>query len=224
MNVNTNITLKNNETYYAITTKTITITFNKNGASDIASSSKQCLLKNGDTSTGCVVRTPSITPASGFTTVGWGTSASAIKGVSPNSDITVTADKTYYAVTRKTLTATFATNGAASISSTSVGCLVYNGSTNGCAVLTPTITAASGFTALGWASAASAQAATTIQTASVAQNASTTIKNDTTFYAITQSSTEITVTFKQNGTGTPDTTRKCRLYNTGNLPFLTKDK
>ncbi len=212
LNVNTDVTIKNNVTYNAITTKTITVTFNKNGASDIAYTSKQCVLKKGDTSTGCVVRTPAITPASGFTTVGWGTSASAIKGTSPNSDVTVTADKNYYAVTRKTLTATFVSNGASSISSTSASCLIYNGSTSGCSVSTPTITPKTGFTVLGWANVSSSQAAST-QTASVNQNATTTIKADTTFYAITQSSTEITVTFKQNGTGTSDTTRKCRIYN-----------
>ena len=57
------------------------------------------------TSTGCSVTSPTITPGSGKTAVGWNTSSSATTSAwSANSSKTFTANATYYAITKSTTT------------------------------------------------------------------------------------------------------------------------
>ena len=77
MNQNTAKSLSANATYYAVTKKDVTITFNKNGASTQTNSSgtavsdatvtRACTIWN--TATTCSVTSPTIVAASGFTVV-----------------------------------------------------------------------------------------------------------------------------------------------------------
>lgn len=88
-------------TYYAITSKVLTATFNKNNTSDISTNSGNCTIYN--TGTSCSVTTPTITASTGYTVLGWNTSSSATTAsVNVNSDLSITSNTTYYAIQTKT--------------------------------------------------------------------------------------------------------------------------
>ena len=68
---NVEVSLKNNITYYAITSKVLTANFDSNGATS-SHNKKECIFYNTDSS--CEVTTPTIT-RNGYNIVGWGTSS-----------------------------------------------------------------------------------------------------------------------------------------------------
>lgn len=143
-NTNTNIILNANTDFYAITSKTLTATFNSNGA-NVSENSKKCTVYNNETS--CTITAPLIT-RSGYNIVGWGdNAASTTKTINIGESISLNKDSTYYAVTYKTLTAYFDAN-RSSISKEQASCNIYNIS-NSCSVQTPTISRTN-YTALGW--------------------------------------------------------------------------
>ena len=90
-----------------VTGKTYVATFNKNGADSVGSASISCTVTTGSN---CSVTAPSIT-RSGYTIIGWNTSASAQTGYSVNTSITLTGNVTYNAITKKDVTVTFYKNG-----------------------------------------------------------------------------------------------------------------
>ena len=125
-------------------TKTVTVTFDKNGASSIGATSKTCTYDT-TTASSCTVKTPTISRTGG-TVVGWGTSASATsKSVGTNTNISVSGDKTYFAVTYVGISATFSFNQGAhkninnlanASRDTKLTCNKYNTNTT-CNVTTP---------------------------------------------------------------------------------------
>ena len=183
------ITISKNQKLYAITYKTYTATFDKNGADTINKTSASCKVYNKNTS--CSVASPTIT-RNGATVVGWGTKATDTTVIAKEKGIiALSADKTYYAVTYKTATAIFNKNGADSISKTSASCKAYNKS-KVCKVTSPTITK-NGSKILGWATANNA---TTVLASSGGQVSATYTFNQN-YYAIT--SKTFTATFDKNG-------------------------
>ncbi len=210
VSVGDKITVNKGITYYAVTKSNspYTITFNKNGANTISSNSSSCYRYNGSSS--CIVKMPSITPASGFSVIGWGNSeSSTTKVANTNQNININKNTTYYAITRSSgsYKATFNKNGSKSIGSTSQPCYRYNGSSN-CTVKMPSITPASGFSTLGWSTTSNATSAT----ASVNQDVN--INKNITYYAITRSSGSYTVTFNKNGAKSiRSTSLPCYRYN-----------
>ena len=175
------------EDYYAITSKKVTITFDKNGASSIGSNSQSCTIYNSNTS--CDITSPNITAASGFTVLGWNTSSTDIdSGWDVNTVKSFNNNATYYAITKSLnpFTATFNANGA-SISSNSASCYRYNGNSS-CKVTTPTITR-SGFTITGWGTSANAT------TAAIKSGASAELNNNIAYYAVT--SKLVTITYSK---------------------------
>ena len=123
--------------------KTVTISFNPNGASgSVVTRSCDYYI---DTQTGCSVASPGIS-RSGYTAVGWNTSSSATSsGWNAGASKTVSSDTTYYAITYKTIKANFSFNistyrninnltGGSRDSSAS--CNAYNNNTS-CNVTTP---------------------------------------------------------------------------------------
>ena len=109
--VGANLTLTGNTTYYALTSKGITITFNRNNAASITPSggsastetslTQSCTIRNAATT--CNVTSPKITaPSNTPTVVGWNTSANATTSAwSVNTAKAFSANATYYAITRK---------------------------------------------------------------------------------------------------------------------------
>ena len=155
--------------------------------------------------------------ASGFTIKGYSTGATTYSGYwTHNTQKTgLTADANWYAQSEKaaiTHTATFNPNGNGTSSlSTPTGCskdsstgvitctctraAVYNGASQAanCSITSPTITAPSGFTVVGFNTSSTATSSAWNQT--TAANVSANSTN----YAITKNTTAITITFYRNG-------------------------
>ena len=174
-------------TLYAIWKKTVTITFNGNGAT-IDKTSATCDMYNADT--GCIVTFPTIT-RSGFTITGFNTSSSATTAtVESGKEASVSSNATYYAITSKEIAVTFYRNGAASITpsggsastatSLTQKCTIRNSATN-CSITSPTITASSNTpTVLGWNISSSSTSS------SWSQSTSKTFTANASYYAITK--------------------------------------
>jgi len=149
-NHNTAKAVSVNTTYYAVTksTSAYTATFNANGATSVGSSSLSCYRYNGSSS--CTVTAPSIT-RSGFTITGWNTSASATtSSLNVGATLTLTSNPTYYAITKKVVTMTYAKDSTVSaVGATSGTCTIQN-TVTACAVTLPSITPLTGYTTLGW--------------------------------------------------------------------------
>ncbi len=178
---------------------TYVATFNKNGATSIGSSSLSCKVTSGST---CSITLPTIT-RSGFTIAGWNTSASAKTGTAASQSITLSSNKTYYAITHKDVTITFNRNnntnqtvsgGSASTETTvKQSCEIWNSSTT-CSITSPTITAPSGFTVNGYSSSA------TTYSNYWKVNTSKAVSANATWYAqSTKAARTITITFNKNG-------------------------
>ena len=167
-------TSNNNNTWYAITSKRVTASFNANGATSIGSTAQSCTMYN--TSASCNITTPSIT-RSGFTITGWGTSASATTAeVKANTSTSINSNKTYYAVTSKVVTMTYNRgSNVSSIGSTSGTCTIRNSATN-CQVTLPSITPSAGYSSVGWSTTNGA-------TTGTAAGSKLTVSNNATYYA-----------------------------------------
>ena len=228
--VGANLTLTGNTTYYALTSKGITITFNRNNAASITPSggsastetslTQSCTIRNAATT--CNVTSPKITaPSNTPTVVGWNTSANATTSAwSVNTAKAFSANATYYAITRKdavTRTATFTVQdtNAATTSATSATCTIaatYNGKAQGtsCTAKAPTLTAKSGYTVIGWNTNKSATSS------SVANGANVTLSSNPTYYSITKNNTNLKGTFTvqdSNAVTASATSVSCTRYN-----------
>ena len=207
---NTAKNIASSTTYYAITKSDaqITVGFNANGASSIGSTSLSCYRYNGSST--CNITSPTITAASGFSVLGWNTSATATTSAWAVGDAKAfSANATYYAITKSNaqITVGFNANGASAIGSTSLSCYRYNGSST-CNITSPTITAASGFSVLGWNTSASAT------TSAWAVGDAKAFSANGTYYAITRSTAQITITFnKNNASSISSTSQGCYRYN-----------
>ena len=204
-----------------------TATFNPNGNGTSALSTPTGCSKNSSTgvitctctvaddASNCSVNSPTITAPSNTPSIcGYteSTTASTTCGIANSATITLTGNKTYYAQTYKaaiTHTATFYLNGASkqtnasgtavtdnTVTRTCTRAAVYNGATQdaSCSITSPTITAASGFTVVGYNTSSTATSSTWNQ-----NTAKTGITGNLTYYAITKSSDQITITFYKNG-------------------------
>lgn len=120
--INSSITLDKDKTIYAITSKKLTATFKGNGAS-VSSSSSSCNIYN--TAKTCNVAAPTIT-RSGWTILGFSTNKNATTGSTAK---TLSAGKTYYAITKKNIKVTFDSKGAETIEYKSKSCTIYNSQT-----------------------------------------------------------------------------------------------
>lgn len=103
-------------------THTYKVTFNGNGAS-VSSSSSSCNIYN--TAKTCNVAAPTIT-RSGWTILGFSTNKNATTGSTAK---TLSAGKTYYAITKKNIKVTFDSKGAETIEYKSKSCTIYNSQT-----------------------------------------------------------------------------------------------
>ena len=144
----TNVTLTSGTTWYAQTQKvavTLSASFNANGATLSSTTSQSCTLgvvyNGASQATSCTVSAPTIT-RSGYTVVGFNTSASSISNHSAYSTstgkITLTTSLngvTWYAVTYQSISASFNYYNSG-IKSTSANCNRYNTSTS-CTVTVP---------------------------------------------------------------------------------------
>lgn len=218
----TELEITKNTTYYAITKKNITITFDSNGSDASTNNVLNCSIYNANDN--CQITTPKIY-RSGATVVGWSEEKNSKDSeISENKTINVKDNKTYYAITYKRITATFEPNGADSVSESQKSCVYYNAE-NGCTITTSDITRDS-WNILGWNTNKNATKA------SVKENTEISIKNNTIYYAITYK--KVTATFYKNnadslGNCTTKTstgcTETCNIYNLNtscevNIPYI----
>lgn len=87
----------NGITYYAITSKNLVATFDKNTTSSISKTSDSCTIYNAQAS--CNVTSPTITATSGNKVIGWSDNPSATtKQYDSGAVIPISTAKTYYAI------------------------------------------------------------------------------------------------------------------------------
>ena len=196
--------------YYAVTKSSSQYTayfYMGTGVSSIGGSSRSCSRYNGASS--CKVSAPSITAKSGYTVQGWNTSKTATAAsVKVGGSIILSGNKSYYTVTKpvpRTYTATFYPNG--SKNSTMTRSCTTSGTSTSCKITTPGISAASGFTVVGWGTSSYST------TKSVSTYTSITLSGNKVYYAVTRGS--FTATFKKgsNVSSIGTTSRTCYRYN-----------
>ncbi len=217
-------TANSNITLYAIWKKTVTITFDPNGATSIGSASTTAITLSCDMwneATSCSITSPTITASSNTpTVVGFNTSQNGTTSSwSANTEKSVSDSATYYAITKKdsiTYTAKFNANGATLSTAEDQTCTIvasYNGhaqSTN-CSLIAPTITR-DGYTVVGYnvsANDTSNNTAYNTSTKSLMISANT---NNITWYPITYKT--ITVSYDANGGSGTMEPSTCNMYNT----------
>lgn len=194
------ITIYNDDTYYAITYKELKASFKANGSS-MEDAYKTCKVYNKETS--CTIKTPFIT-RDGYNVIGWGNSSTATtKSAGANTNIILNSNAEFFAITSKTLVATFNSNGA-SVSEGTKKCTIYN-TQNTCTITSPSITR-NDYNIVGWGNSASS----TTKSVNIGENIS--LKNDTTYYAITYK--VLTATFNSNKASISKDKVTCNLYNT----------
>ena len=212
-----------NTTLYAIFKKTLTVTFNKNGAasqttSDGISSSEATVTESCDlynNLTSCEVTAPTITASTNTPSVyGYAEDADAHTSTwNQNTSKVVTANATYYAQTyaaEKVLTVTFTRdeNSVESIGSTAGSCTIaetYNGTVQDASCIasakTPSFTVKEGYVALGWFLPTN-----TTTTPDLAVNANVELTESVTYIAKGRAAQASEVSYDSNATGLKDPT------------------
>ena len=139
---------------------------------------------------------------SGYTFVGWGSSASDTTAVNqPGGTYTGNSAYTYYAIWKKTITLTYNANGGSSAPSAQ-SANVYNATTSYKFTLSSTKPTRTGYTFLGWSTSSTATSA------SYSPGGNITLSSSDTLYAIWQIIT-YSVTYNANGgTGAPNSQTK----------------
>lgn len=187
-NVNTQKAVSTSGKWFAVTKKSVTITFNKNGAAaqtddgitaiSEATLTKTCTMYNNQTS--CNITTPTII-RNGYTIVGYNTSTtSQTSGWNVNTQKAVSANATWYAVTKKVVRITWSANGA-TIGSTADSCTIWNNATS-CNIWSPEISRENYFI-IGWNTNSSAT------TSSWDVGTVKSVSDSATYYAITELAT-----------------------------------
>ena len=178
-------------------THTYKVTFNGNGAS-VTKGELSC----STTGLSCKIKLPEIKRDNGII-IGYSENANATTPqYKVGQEISVTENKTLYAITAKKITLTINGNGA-TVSKSSVTCNIYNTGKN-CKVTTPTITR-SGYSIIGFNSNANAtQPEYKVST-------SVNIDKDKTIYAITSKKLKLTV--NGNGAKVTKSSVTCNVYN-----------
>ena len=190
----------------APTTYTFVAQFLGNGAT-ASSFSTSCTT----TGSSCTVRAAGIS-RSGYEILGWSTNPNATTSdYAVGADIIIHGNTRLYAITKKVATLTFEIrdSSAATASATSASCVIYN-TAQSCNVATPTLTAKTGYTALGWSAAATSTAT------NYAPNATATISNNGKLYSNTHQTAPLTATFSISDSAAATQSggvTSCLLYN-----------
>ena len=178
-------------------TYTYKVTFNGNGAS-VTKGELSC----STTGLSCKIKLPEIKRDNGII-IGYSENANATTPqYKVGQEISVTENKTLYAITAKKITLSINGNGA-TVKDTEKKCYIYNKKTS-CKITTPMISR-SGYSIIGFNSNANAK------TAGYKTNASITIDKDKTIYAIT--SKKLTLTVNGNGAKVTKSSVTCNVYN-----------
>ena len=166
-----NVTITVNEIVVIPTKKTINATFAANGAS-LSKTADSCTT----TLSNCAVTLPSFS-RDGYNIIGYSTNPNATTAeYKIGESVYISIDTTFYAITGKTVTATFSPSSY--VSSTSASCTMYNTSTS-CTIKTPNISRPN-YASLGFNTNSNAS------NGSIGANANSNINSNVTYYAITR--------------------------------------
>lgn len=191
-----------NTVLYALAYSTIQMSFDKNGADSISSTSMNCRVINNNE--GCHVTLP-IIKKDGAEVLGWSTDPNAKEAEYRNdSKSLINESIKLYAITRSVVNIDFDKNGADSITNTRVTCTYYN-KDKSCNIKTPIIRR-NGASIIGWDKDSNSHNAT------LGQDETITVKKSAKYYAIT--SVPISIYFDRNGaTAIGFTNQSCTYYN-----------
>lgn len=192
------ISISSDINLYAVFKKSFVIKFDSNGSS-VRVSDIKCDLYNQST---CNFSFPSIT-RDGYEIIGWSENKDATSGYKVGSKLSVNDNKTYYAITRKIVRASFASNNYATVNDENRSCYIYNTGTS-CLVNTPSVRAISGSFA-GWSKVNGSYSIDY-------SDSNILINKDIVLYPVTKK--VIVVNFNANGASYIDYNSKtCELYN-----------
>lgn len=157
--------------------KEITATFNANGADNVGKSIEKCNSSNDE----CKITMPSIN-RNGYQVIGWSKDKNAHSAdYKVGEKVTIYDNVTYYAITYKTLTATFNSNRAV-ISKDKETCNIYN-SEQTCNIQTPSISR-NNYSVIGWGTSSDASKAV------AKSNTTISISSPSSYYALTKINTD----------------------------------
>lgn len=175
-----------------------TVSYNANGGSNAPSSQTKWY---GSTLT----LSSTIPTRTGYTFVGWGTSATATtSSYSAGAAYTANAAITLYAIWKKTLTLSYNANGGSSAPS-SQSVTIYNATTSNTFTLSTTVPTKSGYTFVGW------NTSSTATTSLYSAGGSITVSENTTLYAIWKKT--LTLSYNANGGSGAPAAQSATIYN-----------
>ena len=168
-------------------------------------------------STSCTINAPSIDRA-GYEIIGWAESPDATSAVfTPGTDVTLYSNPTFYAVTRKKLSASFSVTvaRAADKSGSDPSCYVYNLNSS-CSVTAPTLTGKNGYSVHGWSEKKDSTSA------SVASGATFSLSGNEAFYSVISKKVSASFTSADiENVLVGDSSLSCDIFNTNSSCQLT---
>lgn len=187
------VTLSANATYYSLYTASVTVTKYTNGAGATATETKTRYANVHSTTT---FSNPSFTltepDLSGWTKYGWADAADFTADVANGGSVTLSANKTYYALYYVNVTVTYYNNSSTAGTSTKARYVRAGGSwTFSNPTFNLTVTAVSGWTVRGWSTSSAANGA-------ISYNSATNFTRDSNVTLYASWSKTVTVSYNGN--------------------------
>lgn len=209
------ITLNKNTTYYSVTREKLTAKFVIQDTLAVNNKDTELSCYKYNQEKDCIINTPNLVANKDYKVIGWNTNKTAKEKSSGMVSSIMTVylkdnNTTYYSITtdKNPLKATFNIQDSnLKTTSNEEVCYRYNGEAT-CSIKTPTLTASSGYKALGW------DLNKDSNTSSISSNQNLVLGNNQTYYSISYDETPITVTFNKNkSSGISFESRSCYKYN-----------
>ena len=208
----TDKSISSNVTYYAIYKYTVTISYNANGGSGTTTASTGTAYRTANKTTYSTTNASITLASNNFTYSGWTFhkwAAGSASGTqyAAGASRSVSSNATYYAVWKKTLTATFWQVDGTKDTDTVV---VYNtaSQTPSGTITSPALDTVSGMTKVGWGTTMTAT------TSSLAESTDKSISSNVTYYAIYKYT--VTISYNANGGSGTTTASTGTAYRTAN--------
>lgn len=187
------VTLSANATYYSLYTAAVTVTKYTNGAGATATETKNRIANVHSTTT---FQNPSFTltepDLSGWTKYGWADAADFTADVANGGSVTLTANKTYYALYYVNVTVTYYNNSSTASTSTKARYVRAGTSwTFSNPTFNLTVTAVSGWTVRGWSTSSAANG-------TISYNSATNFTRDSSVTLYASWTANVTVTYYNN--------------------------
>lgn len=196
------VTLSANATYYSLYTASVTVTKYTNGAGAMATETKTRYANVHNTTT---YSNPSFTLAepdlSGWTKYGWADAADFAVDVANGGSVTLSANKTYYALYTQNITVTYYNNSSTASTSKKARYVRAGGSWSfSNPTFNLTVAAVSGWTVRGWSTSSAANGA-------ISYNSATNFTRDSNVTLYASWTANVTVTYYNNSSTASTSTK-----------------